>query len=174
MYVKKIKSGIVVQRLSLLRNFIHQSLNSGSVQVQIMLAACQRFAMVRTSQLETILNAFHRSIIPQKQFIIIIIIIIIITFGILLHSVVKMENIQQELWMIQRLRVMKLQSHLKKKQKLFQEILRRTKQPVKRKTSIFYLFFINCYSIIHSSQCLLLFDKISSETKTSITIAHHK
>ena len=34
-----------------------------------------------------------------------------IIFGILLHGVVKMENIQQVLWMIQRLRVMKLQSH---------------------------------------------------------------
>ena len=33
--------------LSLLRNFIPQSLNSGSAQVHILIAACQRSAMVR-------------------------------------------------------------------------------------------------------------------------------
>ena len=32
----------------------------------------------------------------------------IIIFGILLHVVVKMENIEQVLWMTQRLRVIKL------------------------------------------------------------------
>ena len=32
-----------------LNNFIQQSLNSGSVQVQILPAACRRFAMVRIS-----------------------------------------------------------------------------------------------------------------------------
>ena len=35
--------------LSVLHNLIQQSLNSGSVQVQILLAACQRFAVVRIS-----------------------------------------------------------------------------------------------------------------------------
>ena len=35
--------------LSLLHNFIQQSLNSGSAQVQILLAACRRFAMVKIS-----------------------------------------------------------------------------------------------------------------------------
>ena len=60
-----------------------------------------------------------------------------IMFGIQLHGVVKMENIWQVLWMIQRLRVMKLQSHTKKmqtrklsrttKQKLFQQILMKRK-----------------------------------------------
>ena len=34
-----------------------------------------------------------------------------VMFGILLHVPAKMENIQQVLWMIQELRVMKLQSH---------------------------------------------------------------
>ena len=34
-----------------------------------------------------------------------------VMFGILLHVTAKMENIQQVLWMIQELRVMKLQSH---------------------------------------------------------------
>ena len=34
-----------------------------------------------------------------------------IMFGILLHVTVKMENIQQALWMIQQLSVMKLQSY---------------------------------------------------------------
>ena len=35
-------------------------------------------------------------------------------FGILVHAVVKMKNIQQVLWMIQGLCVTKLQSHLTK------------------------------------------------------------
>ena len=65
----------VVQRLSLLHNFIQQSLNSGSAQARILLEACRRLAMVRISEIR--LYAFRRSAIPQKQFIIIIIIIII-------------------------------------------------------------------------------------------------
>ena len=36
-------------------------------------------------------------------------------FRILLHVIVKMENIKQLLWMIQQLPVMKLQSHKMKK-----------------------------------------------------------
>ena len=39
--------GTVVYRLLLLYNFIYQNLDSGSAQVQILLEACQRFAMVR-------------------------------------------------------------------------------------------------------------------------------
>ena len=35
--------------VKLLHNFIHLSLNSGSAQVQTLLAACWRFAMVRIS-----------------------------------------------------------------------------------------------------------------------------
>ena len=41
--------GIMVQWLSLLHNFIQQSLNSGSAQVQILLVVCRRFVMVRIS-----------------------------------------------------------------------------------------------------------------------------
>ena len=67
--------GTVMQWLSLLRNFIQLSLNSGTVQVQTLLAACRRFLRPR---MEIRLNAFHRSTIPQKQFIMIIMIIIII------------------------------------------------------------------------------------------------
>ena len=37
----------MVQWLSLLYKFIQQSLNSDSVQAQILLAICQRFAMMR-------------------------------------------------------------------------------------------------------------------------------
>ena len=37
----------VVPWLSLLQNFIYQSLDSGSARVQILLAACQAFAMVK-------------------------------------------------------------------------------------------------------------------------------
>ena len=39
----------VVQWLSLLHNFIQQNLNSGSAQIQILLAACRRFEIVRIS-----------------------------------------------------------------------------------------------------------------------------
>ena len=41
--------GAVVQWLSLLHNFIQLSLSSGYAQVQTLLAACRRFAMVRIS-----------------------------------------------------------------------------------------------------------------------------
>ena len=41
--------GAMVQWLLLIHNFIQQSLNSVSVEVQILLAAGQRFAMVRIS-----------------------------------------------------------------------------------------------------------------------------
>ena len=41
--------GDMVYWLSLLHNFIQQSLNSGSAQVQILLVVCQRFAVVRIS-----------------------------------------------------------------------------------------------------------------------------
>ena len=73
-----------------------------------------------------------------------------IMFGILLHVVVKMENIQQALWMIQQLHMMKLYCHLKKKQELFQQILMKTK-----KFLYFTCIFINYYSIIHICQYLL-------------------
>ena len=66
--------GAVVLWLSRLHNFIHQSLNSGSVQVQI----DGEDIFWQRSWLEIKLNAFRWSTIPQKQFIIIIIIIIII------------------------------------------------------------------------------------------------
>ena len=59
-------------------------------------------------------------------------------FGILIHVVVKVENV---LWMIQRIHVMRLWNHTMKKQKLFQQILMRRKQPVKHKISTFYLRF---------------------------------
>ena len=39
-------------------------------------------------------------------------------FGIFLHVVVKMENIQKVLWIIQRLCMMKLQSHDKETKKI--------------------------------------------------------
>ena len=39
----------VVLWLALLHNFIQQSLNLGSAQVQILLVTCQRFEMVRIS-----------------------------------------------------------------------------------------------------------------------------
>ena len=71
----------LLQWLSLLHNFIQLSLNSGSLQVQILLTMCWRFAMVRISDnWEIRLNTFCKSTIPQKQFIIIIIIIVFYEF----------------------------------------------------------------------------------------------
>ena len=52
-----------------------------------------------------------------------------IMFGILFHVVMKMEHIQQVLQMIQQLRVIKLQNYKMKKQKPFQQILIKRKQP---------------------------------------------
>ena len=66
----------VVQRSSLLHNFSQLTLNSDSPQVQILLAACRRFAMVMIpdnwSQLEIRRNTFPWSNMLKKQFIIII------------------------------------------------------------------------------------------------------
>ena len=59
-----------------------------------------------------------------------------IILGILLHAVVKMRNIQQVLWIIQQLHVMKLWNHIIKKQ-----VSIKKKQPVKDKISIFYSNF---------------------------------
>ena len=63
-------------------------------------------------------------------------------FGISLNVVAKMENIQQILWTIQQLRVMKLQGHTTKKQKLFQQIFVKRNQSVKRKISIICFLLI--------------------------------
>ena len=67
--------------LPLLQNFIQQSLDSGSAQFQILLAAeiYDGEDLWQWSRLKIRLSAFRWSTIPQKQFIIIIIIIIIIT-----------------------------------------------------------------------------------------------
>ena len=51
------------------------------------------------------------------------------------------------------------------------QILMKRKQPVKRKIFIFYLHFINYYSIIDSCYYLPLLDKILSKTKTVIIIS---
>ena len=42
----------MVQWLSLLHNFIQQSLTSGSVEVQILVTVCQRFVMLRISDID--------------------------------------------------------------------------------------------------------------------------
>ena len=106
-----------------------------------------------------------------------------IMFGTLVHVFVKIENIQQVLWVIQRLRVMKLQNHMMKTwirkldqtmklSRTMKQILMGIEQPAKRKILIFTCIFINYYSIIDDCQYLLLFDKISS--KTAITISLQK
>ena len=65
----------MVYWLSLLHNFIQQSLNSDYAQVQTMFAAFWRFVMVRIFDngpgWKQDVNAFCRSTIPQKQFIVI-------------------------------------------------------------------------------------------------------
>ena len=40
---------VVVYWLSLPHNFIQQSLNSGSAQIQVLLVACRKFVLVRIS-----------------------------------------------------------------------------------------------------------------------------
>ena len=54
-FLKKLEeyNGAVVKWLSLLHNSIQLSPNLGSAQVQILLAACRRFAMVRISDNDT-------------------------------------------------------------------------------------------------------------------------
>ena len=85
--------------------------------------------------------------------------------GILVHVIVKMENIQHVLWIIQRLYVLKLQmrtrSRTRKKNifSKFQKNFNEKKQAAKRIFLYFTCIFINCYSIIDSCQYLLLFDK---------------
>ena len=81
-----------------------------------------------------------------------------IMFGIVLHIVVKMDNIQQVLLTIQYISVMKLQ----KKQKQFQQIL--MKRSYKQ----------NFYSIIDNCKSLPLYDKLSSKTKAFIAISRHR
>ena len=81
-----------------------------------------------------------------------------IIFGILPHVVVKMENIYQVLWIIQRLCVMRLNFNEKK---------------ATCKTQNFYIFiciFINLHNINESCQYSLFSDKILNKTKTFITI----
>ena len=81
-----------------------------------------------------------------------------IIFGILPHVVVKMENIYQVLWIIQRLCVMRLNFNEKK---------------ATYKTQNFYIFiciFINLHNINESCQYSLFSDKILNKTKTFITI----
>ena len=62
-----------------------------------------------------------------------------VKFRILLQVIVKMENIYQILWMIQRTCVTKSESHMMIKQ--FQHILMKRKRSAKRKTIIYYLHF---------------------------------
>ena len=99
-----------------------------------------------------------------------------IMFGILLHVIVKMENICQVLWIIQRLCVMKLQSPTMKTRKLnsYDKTKRVStnfsEKNITCKTQVLCVtcIFINCYRITYSYQYLLLFDKILKKAKTFI------
>ena len=79
--------------------------------------------------------------------------------GIRLHVIVKMKNIQHALWLIQRLRVMKLRRTKKKK------ILMK-KATCKAQNCYIVLAFLLITSITGSCQYLMLSDKILSKTKT--------
>ena len=59
-----------------------------------------------------------------------------IMFRILLHVIVKMENNQQVLWMLQQLCVMKLQSHTRKKQILMKK---KKKNPACKTQNVYIL-----------------------------------
>ena len=84
--------------------------------------------------------------------------------GIRLHVIVKMKNIQHALWLIQRLRVMKLRQTKKKK------ILMK-KATCKAQNCYIVLAFLLITSITGSCQYLMLSDKILSKTKTFTTIS---
>ena len=84
--------------------------------------------------------------------------------GIRLHVIVKMKNIQHALWLIQRLRVMKLR-HTKKKKILMK------KATCKAQNCYIVLAFLLITSITGSCQYLMLSDKILSKTKTFTTIS---
>ena len=64
-YLRKELSGVVVLQLSLLHNFIQQSLNSGSAHVQILLRACLEIQdgedLWQWSQLEIRVKVFYQS-----------------------------------------------------------------------------------------------------------------
>ena len=67
-YLRKELSGVVVLQLSLLHNFIQQSLNSGSARVQILLRACLEIQdgedLWQWSQLEIRVKVFYQSSLP--------------------------------------------------------------------------------------------------------------
>ena len=73
--------------------------------------------------------------------------------------------------MIQQLRVMKLYSHTKKKQKLFQQILLKKKKSVRRNFYILLAFLLTAIALFIAVIDLLEFDKILSKTNTFITIS---
>ena len=87
-------------------------------------------------------------------------------FGILLHVVANMANIQQVLLMIQRLHVMKLQmwtwklSQLTKEEKHFQQVLMKKYNSQDTEVLHFTCLFTNYHCIILSCQYLLLPAKI--------------
>ena len=101
-----------------------------------------------------------------------------IMFETLLHVVVKMENIQQVLWMIQGSFVMKLQSHTMKMQKLSVMAAQEVFRQILMIFLFFYLYFcrifINYYIIINKWQYLRLSHKMSSKTKRFIIIQPQK
>ena len=101
-----------------------------------------------------------------------------IMFETLLHVIVKMENIQQVLWMIQGSFVMKLQSHTMKMQKLSVMAAQEVFRQILMIFLFFYLYFcrifINYYIIINKWQYLRLSHKMSSKTKRFIIIPPQK
>ena len=97
-----------------------------------------------------------------------------VIFGILLHVVVRMESIQEVLWMIQRLCVMKLYSHTTKKQKLFQQILMKKKKICETQNCYILLAFLLSSIALLIAVSIYRYLKKYQAIKTVITISRHK
>ena len=97
-----------------------------------------------------------------------------IMFRISLHEVVKMENIEQVLWMIQQLFAMNLYNESENEEKEAKSYNETKTIPKhfndKKATCIILLAFL----LIPIALLIALFHKISSKTKTFITISLHK
>ena len=93
-------------------------------------------------------------------------------FRILLHVFVKMENMQQVLWVIQKLFVIKVQMQKESPKDDGETNFNENKATCKtNKNYILLGFLLITIALFINYQYLLLSDKISSKAKTFITIS---
>ena len=97
-----------------------------------------------------------------------------IIFGIPLHVILKMENIQQVLWIIQRLCATKLQNHTMKKQTI-STIFNEKKATCKMQSLYILLaFLLIAIALLIALSIYCYFVKYQAKKKTFITISQHK